>query len=167
MDRAKWWNTKGVLSDLGEMAIGRGFPKSHLFARARIVFTVASTRCREVFDPPKCVTLWKLPPTIEDQLGAMWSEWLDAPAPWTDFLVRVNEQKAPGLLDVLSGLELIDDRTVEEAKRLKRSPDGQSVLLPGECDATDETLALLAAGFHRSEPGKLAVPYARLREGDV
>ncbi|MGA2258728.1 MAG: BrxE family protein [Thermoguttaceae bacterium] len=167
MDRAKWWNTKGVLSDLGEMALSRGFPKSHLFARARIVFAVAASRCREVFDPPKCITLWKLLPTIEDQLGAMWSEWLDAPTQWTDFLVRVNEQKTPGLLDVLSGLELIDDRTVEEAKRLKRSPDGQSVVLSGECDVTDETVALLAAGFHRSEPGKLAVPYARLREGDV
>ena len=119
MDRAKWWNTKGVLSDLGEMALSRGFPKSHLFARARIVFAVAANRCREVFDPPKCITLWKLPPTIEDQLGAMWSEWLDAPAQWVDFLARVNEQKAPGLLEALSGLELIDDRTVEEAKRLK------------------------------------------------
>ena len=35
MDRAKWWNTKGMLASLGEMAIRRGFPKTHLFARAR------------------------------------------------------------------------------------------------------------------------------------
>lgn len=167
MDRAKWWNTNGVLSDLGEMAISRGFPKSHLFARARIVFAVASTRCREVFDPPKCITLWKLPPVVEGQLGNMWSEWLDALGSWVDFLARVNGQKSPSLLEFLSGLEVISDRTVEEAKRLKRTPDGQSVALPGEYEVTDETLALLAAGFHRSEPGKLAIPYARLQEGDV
>ena len=78
---------------------------------------------------------------------------------------RAKGPWAPGWLS--AGLGLIDDRTIEEAKRLKRSPDGQSVVLPGECDVTNETLALLAAGFHRSEPGKLAVPYARLREGDV
>jgi hypothetical protein len=43
----------------------------------------------------------------------MWAEWLDAPAQWVDFLARVNEQKAPGLLEALSGLELIDDRIAD------------------------------------------------------
>src|SRR5277367_4067681 len=65
MDLAKWWNTRGQLGQLGAAAVRRGFPRTHYFAQARSVFAVASSRCREVFDPPKSVTLWQLPETVE------------------------------------------------------------------------------------------------------
>jgi hypothetical protein len=52
MDLAKWWNTRGQLSQLGSAAVRRGFPRTHYFAQARAVFAVAGFRCREVFDPP-------------------------------------------------------------------------------------------------------------------
>jgi hypothetical protein len=71
------------------------------------------------------------------------------------------------LLEGLVALEVVDQRTVEQAKKLKRSPDGRSVSLPGDPELTDETIALLAAGFHRSEPGKLVVPYARWQEDEA
>src|SRR5271170_4172154 len=61
MDIGKWWNTKGQLGRLGTAATRRGFPRTHYFAQARSVFAVAAHRCREVFDPPQCVTLWHLP----------------------------------------------------------------------------------------------------------
>jgi hypothetical protein len=67
MDRAKWWNTNGMLGSLGAMALQRGFPRTHLFAQARAVFSVASARSQEIFDPPGAVTLWALPPDIEDE----------------------------------------------------------------------------------------------------
>src|SRR5438270_14097033 len=67
MDRARWWNTRGVLGRLGETALARGFSKSHPFARARLVFAVAAHRCRDVFDPPRAMTLWYLPAEIEDR----------------------------------------------------------------------------------------------------
>lgn len=35
MDRLRWWNTKGMLGNLGKMAISRGFPKTHVFARCQ------------------------------------------------------------------------------------------------------------------------------------
>jgi len=50
MDLAKWWNTKGQLGRLGALALRRGFPRTHRFAQARAVFTVAAFRCAEVFD---------------------------------------------------------------------------------------------------------------------
>jgi hypothetical protein len=156
-----------LLAGLGEMALGRGFPKSHPLARARAVFSVAAHRCHEVFDPPQGITLWKLPPEVEDQFGGAWAEWLDDISPWADFLGKVNEQHHADLLEVLASLSLIDDSTLEQAKKLKRAPDGRSVPLPGENEVTDETIALLAAGFHRSDPGKLAIPYARLHERDA
>src|SRR5207247_7970135 len=61
MDCARWWNTKGLLGRLGQIALSRGFPRIHYFAQARVVFAVAKSRCKEIFDPPGCMTLWLLP----------------------------------------------------------------------------------------------------------
>src|ERR1700681_3139096 len=63
MDLARWWNTRGQLGRLGSAALRRGFPRTHHFAQARSVCAVAAHRCREIFDPPDCVTLWQLPET--------------------------------------------------------------------------------------------------------
>jgi len=65
MDLAKWWNTRGQLGRVGGLALRRGFPRTHRFAQAQSVFAAAAHRCREVFDPPGCVTLWGLPEAIE------------------------------------------------------------------------------------------------------
>ena len=70
MDLAKWWNTKGQLGRLGAAALRRGFPRTHHFAQARSVFAVAAHRCSEVFDPPGCVTLWRLPEAVEEEFDA-------------------------------------------------------------------------------------------------
>ncbi|MGO9464876.1 MAG: BrxE family protein [Isosphaeraceae bacterium] len=52
MDQARWWNTRGALGRLGEMALRRGFSKTHVFGQARLVFAVAPHRCRNVCHPP-------------------------------------------------------------------------------------------------------------------
>ena len=72
MDLAKWWNTKGQLGRLGAAALRRGFPRTHSFAQARSVFTVAAHRCDEVFNPPGCVTLWRLPESLEQEFDSRW-----------------------------------------------------------------------------------------------
>src|SRR5271155_3077484 len=77
MDLAKWWNTGGQLGRLGTAAVRRGFPRTHYFAQARSVFSVAGFRCREVFDPPKSVTLWQLPESVEEEFEAHWERGLD------------------------------------------------------------------------------------------
>src|SRR5689334_12632131 len=85
MHLARWWNTKGQLGRLGAAALRRGFPRTHRFAQARSVFAVAAHRCREVFDPPGCVTLWRLPAAIEEALDDRWEQWLDNAGDWTSF----------------------------------------------------------------------------------
>ena len=167
MDRAKWWNTKGMLANLGEMAISRGFPKTHLFARARAVFAVAGQRCDEIYNPPDGFTLWRLPPEIEDQIEDTWSHWLEDPDPWQEFLGRVNGRTSQDLLDTRQSLELIDDQLVDRVKKLKRANDFRSVLLPASTELDNEGIALLAAAFFRGEPGKLAVPYLRRRGSEA
>src|SRR5437773_7686210 len=85
MDLAKWWNTKGQLGRLGATALRRGFPRTYHFAQARSVFAVAAHRCNEVFDPPDCVTLWRLPDGIEEEFEARWEHWLDKANDWAPF----------------------------------------------------------------------------------
>jgi hypothetical protein len=164
MDGAKWWNTKGVLSDIGAMALRRGFPKSHVFARARIAFAVAAQRCQEVYDPPDAITLWKLPAEMDEQIDDAWARWLESPDQWIEFLKRVEEYTNGVLLGTLADLSLVSDQIVERANKLKRANDFRSVPVRVADLSIDDTVSLLAAGFCCSEPGKLAVPYARLAE---
>ncbi len=88
MDSAKWWNTGGLLGRKGALLMNRGFPKTHRFAQAKLVFTVARSRCAEVFDSPDCITLWKLPARLEEQFDARWSRWLDERDSWVQFFFR-------------------------------------------------------------------------------
>ena len=159
MDRAGWWNTKGMLANLGELAVSRGFAKTHLFARARAVFAVAGQRCDEVFNAPDAFTLWKLPAEIEDQLEDAWPRWLEQPDQWQEFLGRVNDQANDSLADNLQSLELIDREVADQAKKLRRADDFRSVPLPRATKFDNTTIGLLAAAFTRGEPSKLAVPY--------
>lgn len=164
MDNARWWNTKGVLGELGEIAYRRGFPKSHVFARARAVFAVAASRCDEVFAPPDAVTLWHLPPAVEDGLEDAWAKWLEEPEPWLDFLRRVEEQSAGVLLAELDTLELISDQVIDRANRLRRADDLRSIPVRLADLEGDEAVSLLAAAFCCCEKGQLSVPYSRAEE---
>lgn len=161
MDLAKWWNTKGQLGRLGTAALRRGFPRSHRFAQARSVFAVASHRCSEVFEPPGCVTLWRLPDAIEEEFDARWEQWLDNAAEWTPFFENLETLTGSDLAAILLSLELVSDTEVQAAAKLRRSAEGRAVALPGFFSSSDEDIALLALGFAHGGPSALAVPYAR------
>ena len=162
MDRAKWWNSKGMLANLGELAVSRGLPKTHLFARARAVFEVARHRCDEVFNAPDAFTLWKLPAELEDHLEDAWSEWLEDQEPWQRFLAEVNESVNGDFLQFLQSIDLVSKDVAEQTKRLRRADDQRSVPLSQMNEVTESTIELLAGAFSRGEPGKLAVPYVQV-----
>lgn len=96
MDAARWWNTgdaarqTALLGRAGAVLMSRGFPRTHRFAQARLVFEVARARCAEVFDPPGCVTLWNLSPAVEDQFDARWARWLEERDGWTEFFASIE-----------------------------------------------------------------------------
>jgi hypothetical protein len=161
MDVAKWWNTKGQLGSLGAAALRRGFPRTHRFAQARSVFAVAAHRCSEVFEPPGCVTLWRLPEATEEEFDARWEHWLDNAGDWTPFYEKLETLQEPELTSILRGLELVNDRDLDGYAKLRRSAEGRAVPLSGVFSGTDADVALLALGFARGETGALAVPYAR------
>src|SRR6266849_6268697 len=161
MDLCRWWNTKGQLGPLGAAALRRGFPRTHYFAQARSVFAVAAHRCAEVFDPPECVTLWRLPELIEEEFDARWEHWLDHAPDWAPFFQRLEGLQNSDLVEALGSFGIVNDRDVERLVRLRRSAEGRAVPLPGIFSGTDDDVALLAIGFARAEPGALAVPCAR------
>jgi hypothetical protein len=161
MDLAGWWNTKGVLGSMGASVYQRGFPKTHLLAQARVACAVAGERCREVFSPPGCITLWNLPPDVEDRLESSWQSWCRDLEPWEPFFAQLTSMTEDGLLGKMLDLELIDDATLEGTRGLRRGAEGKGVALPGSGTADRDSLMLLAAAFSRGEKGKLAVPYLK------
>jgi hypothetical protein len=161
MDLAKWWNTKGQLGRLGATALRRGFPRTHHFAQARAVFAVAAHRCSEVFEPPGCVTLWRLPEVIEEEFDSRWEHWLDHAAEWQPFFQKLETIQGTDLALVLRSLEVVSAEDLGGLQRLRRTAEGRAVPLPSVFSPTDSDVTLLALGFARAEVGALAVPYAR------
>jgi hypothetical protein len=162
MDGARWWNTQGLLGPRGATVLRRGFPTSHYFAQARVVFAVARARCSELFDPPGCMTLWSLPAEIEDSFEESWQEWLDQAESWAPFFAGLAGNVGGDLLESLARFELVSAGELEAARKLRRAAENRAVPLPGTHRPNDETFALLAAGFARGEPGSPAIPYAKL-----
>lgn len=163
MDAAGWWNTKGILGRHGTLALRRGFPATHYFAQARIAFAVARSRCREVFDPPGCMTLWTLPAEIEDRFEERWQDWLDQGPHWAPFFEALAGIGKGDLLAEFEQHSLINDPDIEVLGRLRRSAEGRAVPLPDPMQPSDAAVTLLAAGFAKGEPGAPAVPYARIK----
>lgn len=163
MDGARWWNTHGLLGPRGATVLKRGFPATHPFTQARIVFAVARQRCQTWFNPPGGLTLWNLPAAVENQFEAHWPEWLDEGARWQPvFATLAQTPTSGGLLSMLTALDLMTPAQREAVAKLRRSAENRAVPLSGVHRVNDETLTLLAAGFARGEPGQLAIPYARL-----
>lgn len=167
MDVARWWNSDGMLSRHGLIALRRGFPTTHYFAQARAVMAVARARCAELFDRPGCVTLWHLPAVTEDDLEDAWQVWLDEAAAWIPFFEQLagvlnDAPTGHGLLDTLAGFGLLSSPQRARLQQAHRSAEGRAVALPGTYDATDDVITLLAAGFALGELGRPAIPFARL-----
>lgn len=168
MDNAGWWNTKGLLGSSGSFVLRRGFPITHTFAQARIVFAVATERCREVFAAPDCVTLWQLPANIEEQFEERWQGWLDLTEDWQPVFGQVAALRGHDVLGTLSALGLIADQDMLAITQLPGPAHDPSLRLdPGSSgrDLDDDLVTLLAAAFANSAPGKLTVPFLQLAPG--
>jgi hypothetical protein len=161
MDRAQWWNTRGQLGPLGKSALSRGMPRTHYFAQARSVFSVAAHRCAELFDPPRSFTLWRLRQDIEEAFDARWENWLDASSDWADFFEQVAALDGTDVAQALKSFQLVDDADLTALADLNTSAEGRAVPLPMPFLATDANVTLLALGFARGRVGAPAIPYAR------
>jgi hypothetical protein len=164
MDVAGWWNTNGMLGRYGAIALARGLPRTHRFAQARVVFSVAKSRCQELFDAPRSVTLWRLPADIEDRFDEYWQAWLGDGDSWNPFFDDLASLKESSLLSSLRDRDLVSDAHVDEIQALRRSAEGRAVALAGDMNLDDDLVALLAGGFSKGERGAPAIPYATLAD---
>lgn len=162
MDAAKWWNTRDMLGRRGAVVLKRGFPSTHYFAQARIVFEVAKSRCHELFDPPGCMTLWSLPAEVEGQFQEHWQGWLEDTDKWAPVFQTVAAQSGSDLLKSLGELDLLSQLQFDAVAKLRRSAENRAVPISGTFRPNDDIITLLAAGFARGEAGHPAIPYARL-----
>jgi hypothetical protein len=162
MDGARWWNTNGVLGSKGSLLISRGFPKTHHFAQARLVFEVARTRTAERFPAaPGCITLWNFPANVEDEFDAQWSAWLDDADSWDEFFNGLQAQD-DDLLTALRAWDLLGSDHNARIRSMRRSAEGRSVPISGIRHIDNDTVTLLAAGFSHGKANKPAIPYARV-----
>ena len=161
MDLARWWNSNGMLGRHGAVVLERGFPATHYFAQARVVFAVARSRCQERFDPPGSMTLWDLPAQLEDAFEDHWQAWLDEEG-WVPMFERLASLGGENLLHALTGFELLSQEQCDAVGKLRRAAGGRAVPLSGTHVANDEVITLLAAGFSLGQVESPAIPYARL-----
>ena len=164
MDAACWWNTQGMLGRRGALVLKRGLPSTHFFAQARVVFEVAKSRCRELFDPPGCMTLWSLPAEVEDKFEEQWQEWLDETTAWGTVFETIQAQSGTNLLASLNELDLLSNPQMERVGTLRRSAENRAVQIGGTYSPNDDIITLLAAAFSRGEAGQPSIPYARLED---
>lgn len=162
MDNARWWNTQGVLGKHGSTVYSRGFPRTNTFVRARVVFSVAQARCKEVFDPPASITLWNLPAEVEDEFDSQWESWLDDTDTWTPFFASLESLSGNDLIASLKDLELVSPDQIALISKMKRSAEGRAVPISGTHILNNDLLTLLAAGFSLGEPGSPAIPYLKM-----
>jgi hypothetical protein len=104
-----------------------------------------------------------MPALIEDQFDERWQHWLEHIDEWSPFFKRLED--IPGnLFMFLMGENLLTPALLEQAEKLRRSVEGKAVPIPGAHSPSDDIVTLLAAGFAKGEPGKPAIPYARVEE---
>lgn len=160
-DVYKWWRTDGILGPDGAFVGPRVLPKTHGTGRARIAFAVARHACGERHPDAAAQHLFRLDPQTEDRLDAYLVERLGAFDWWAATLARLEAigkecDAAAALLEA----GVVTDADLAYVRPLGLGPDGRSLPVEGGSN-TEETLRRLAAGFVRSRPGQLAVPYRR------
>ena len=160
MDAAGWWNTQGVLGSRGAAVYRRGLPRTHFFARVRVVTAVAKERSASVYPAPGIATLWHLPPDLERSLSFEERSWAtngNNGEPWSAFEAAIAAPPADGLVEWLEDLGLFDANLGESLAKLPLAPGDKGVEVPAPI--TETTLQLLAAAHGRGTSRNLVVPF--------
>lgn len=162
-DVANWWPTQGLLGRQGASLYQRSFPRTHPFARARVVAEAAKARVRELYPVKDALTLWTLPPEVEEQVELYRQEWLRDVERWGPFFRQLEEHRGGGLLDLLQSLSLVGASVAQLAGTLTPPANGPALPLAGS-EVTAESIELLAAAHTVGQAGQPVVPYLSARD---
>lgn len=160
MDGAGWWNTQGVLGPRGNAVYKRGLPRTHFFARVRLVTAVARDRSSSVYPAVGAATLWELTADVERALAFQeraWAADANGSDDWAAFEASLGTPPVDDLAEWLEKLGLVDPGTSGRVAELGLDPGGKGVQVPGPI--TEEAVQLLAAAHARGGPKRLLVPF--------
>jgi len=154
-----WWGSEGILGEDGAFVGPRVLPLTHGTGRARIALAVARHVCDERHPAKSAQHLFRLDAVIEDQVDAYLVEHLSAFDYWNGILAQLSAvETCADIAETLLGAGILDESDLSYAHGRPLGPGGRSVPIePGA--SFSETVRRLAAGFVRSAPGELAVPY--------
>ena len=116
-----------------------------------------------MYNPPDGVTLWDLPAEVENAFDERWPVWLETQSSWQEFFGSLESMPGEDLLRAFEGICPLPATALDAAKRMKRAADQKAVPLGEVAAVTDDLVSQLAAGFSKGEPGRVAVPFAKLR----
>ena len=158
-DVLRWWRTDGILGADGAFVGPRVLPITHPTARARIAFAVARHACDERYRDPKAWHLFRLSPDLEDRLDALLVERLGDRRYWSGVMGKLEGVVASAdPAEVLLANAIVGQDDLATARKADLGAGQRS--LPIRVGATlNETIRRLAAGFVRSSPGNLVVPF--------
>jgi len=159
MDLARWWNSNTQLGLAGASVLKRGFPRTHHFAQARSVISIAEHRCNELFPQTDVITLWRLPDVIEEQMELHWDDWIDRAPDWVPFFHAVGKLDTSDPVDALNVLTLVTPGEIKSGKALKRRTDSRGLQVAKSFSGAREELALLALGFAAGARNDPVVPF--------
>jgi hypothetical protein len=124
MDLCRWWYSGKQLAPAGASVLKRGFPRTHHFAQARSVMTIASHRCDQLLAQDDVLTLWRLPAELEDRFEANWDECIDRHTDWRPFFEAVAAMRDGNVVMAATELGLVTRDEVKTFRALK-APEGR------------------------------------------
>ncbi len=153
-----WWRTDGILGTDGAFVGPRVLPVTHPTARSRIAFAVATHACSERYPDPRAHHLFKLTPELEDRLDQLLVDRLGDGDFWASMMKKLETVSGEAdSADVLREGGVVSEEHLTYAAQQPMGPAERS--LPIAATTATEALGRLTAGFVRSRPGNLAVPY--------
>lgn len=154
-----WWQTDGLLGSDGAYVGPRVLPLTHGTARTRVVLAVAKHACEERHPDPNATHLFGLGPIVEDMLDVLLARRLSDDAFWSEHLAHLEAvERHPEPQQVLMAAGVVKEDDLKLIDRLPLGPGGRSLAIPRAQD-TEGTVRRLAAGFVRSAPRNLVVPF--------
>jgi hypothetical protein len=156
-DVKSWWRTDGILGPDGAFVGPRVLPRTHSTARARIAFAVAKQACLDRHPDREAMHLFELTPEIEDRVDQLLVDRLGNAAFWEPLMARLESVTKESETALVLREAGVADEDLTYVSSLKFGPAQRSV--PIAASTPENVLSRLAAGFARSEPGKLVVPF--------
>ena len=164
-DGMGWWNSNLWQAGRGLRVLGRGLPRTAPVAQVGVCSAVASCRCGAVPLPPRAVTLWRLPPSVANEVDTERQRWLVDGVPEAVRGLELIEPQTTPLDQLMVGVGLVPEDLVARVRREAAPPGATTLELSAGSYPGADLYRALAVAFMHGRRRELVVPYALPVEG--